>query len=618
MGAAMANKFTNVTRTSYGGRLGKSLKNVLVGIVMFVAAFVVLWINEGNSVKVQSGINEGRKVLVELESPKIDKANDGKLVYVSGRAESSGLIEDKEFNIVSSGLMLERKVEMYQWDEESTESSSESIGGSEETTTEYTYKKIWSDDLVDSSNFYRSAEHANPSTMAFESKTYADDDAKLGDFRLPESILSQIKRYEDVSVAGYDPSIVPGSLTEGKYISIPANSSRLGSPVAEHQIDPATGEYVDSVDQVQSVQPAGGAPQIGDIRISYRVVTDGPVSVIAAQTGSSLGAFTAGSGTKLEIVKAGEHSSEELFAAKESENNLMTWLFRLGGFLLMWFGLMLVLGPLSMILAFLPILRQVTGALAGAVAFAVALVLSLLTIAIAWLFYRPILAIGLILGAVAIAVAVKVFVLDKLKKKAPDATATTDSSDKGVSQEPSVPDVATATDVPVQSFAPSSPVSVPPEAIQPGVAPIQSTATPSPAAPVAPTHEAVATPAVSVGPQVAPAPEAASPLPAQSITEAPLATPVVEVMASPETITPAATATTTLTQPQATLPPQPEIASQSQSVAAPVDMPSPTPAPSAVGVEIANQTQAADPTVSVPQRSSAITPGERSVNSERR
>ena len=37
--------------TSYLGNIKDSIVGVLIGIVLFIASFVVLWMNEGNSVK---------------------------------------------------------------------------------------------------------------------------------------------------------------------------------------------------------------------------------------------------------------------------------------------------------------------------------------------------------------------------------------------------------------------------------------------------------------------------------------------------------------------------------------------------------------------------------------
>ena len=75
---------------------------------------------------------------------------------------------------------------------------------------------------------------------------------------------------------------------------------------------------------------------------------------------------------------------------------MLTWLVRIGGFLLMFFGISMVLKPLSVLADVLPILGNIVEIGNGLVAGIVALVCSLVTIAIAWIFYRPVLAIILL------------------------------------------------------------------------------------------------------------------------------------------------------------------------------------------------------------------------------
>ena len=72
----------------------------------------------------------------------------------------------------------------------------------------------------------------------------------------------------------------------------------------------------------------------------------------------------------------------------QRDNQVLTWIIRVIGFLL-WFGLMMVLRPLSVIADVLPILGSVIGAGAGVIAFLASVVFWAVTVAIAWLVYRP-------------------------------------------------------------------------------------------------------------------------------------------------------------------------------------------------------------------------------------
>jgi hypothetical protein len=88
-----------------------------------------------------------------------------------------------------------------------------------------------------------------------------------------------------------------------------------------------------------------------------------------------------------------------MFEDARDANAMLTWLVRLGGFLLMFFGISMVLKPLSVLADVLPILGNIVEMGNGLVAGVIALVCSLVTIAIAWIFYRPVLAIFLLVLA---------------------------------------------------------------------------------------------------------------------------------------------------------------------------------------------------------------------------
>jgi hypothetical protein len=140
-----------------------------------------------------------------------------------------------------------------------------------------------------------------------------------------------------------------------------------------------------------------GAPQVGDVRVSFRKVTPAVTSVVARQTGSSLETYTTRSGGSIELLRIGRASAEEMFESAKKANKLMTWAFRVLGFFLMMFGFRLILGPLSVMADVLPALGNLTEKGVNLLSLGLAAPLSLLTIAMAWVFYRPVLAIGILL-----------------------------------------------------------------------------------------------------------------------------------------------------------------------------------------------------------------------------
>ena len=81
----------------------------------------------------------------------------------------------------------------------------------------------------------------------------------------------------------------------------------------------------------------------------------------------------------------------------------------------MFFGLSRVLKPLSVLADVLPILGDIIGIGADIVAGIVAAACALLTIGVAWLFYRPLIGIPLVVAGVALIV---MTILKKKKKAA--------------------------------------------------------------------------------------------------------------------------------------------------------------------------------------------------------
>lgn len=359
-------EYTEQSSTGLGSRLLQSIKGVLVGLLLFVAAFPVLWINEGYAVRTARSLTEGAKTVVSIASGRIDPANEGKLVHVTGRATTTGNASDPVFGITVNAVKLHRKVEMYQWKETSTTRKEKKFGGSEVTTTTYKYAPVWSEQPIDSTDFKKPEGHLNP-PIPFSSAEYVANDVTLGAFQLTSSIVGQLTARDPVDVSG-------AKLPES--IQAKARRAESGFEVG----DPAS-------------------PQVGDLRISFTQVKDADVSIVARQLGNTFEPYRPKAGGTIELVDMGIQSAENMFASAETANTVRTWIFRAAGLILMIIGLALIFAPLSTVADVVPfvgsLLRLGTGLIAGVIA----LCLSLLTIALAWIAYRPLVGAGLLAAA---------------------------------------------------------------------------------------------------------------------------------------------------------------------------------------------------------------------------
>jgi hypothetical protein len=149
------------------------------------------------------------------------------------------------------------------------------------------------------------------------------------------------------------------------------------------------------------------APQIGDTRITFKVANPTEVSVIAKQTGKTFTPYATKAGGTIELLQTGVHTAAEMIQKAQADNSMMTWILRLVGFVLMLAGLAMMLKPLSVIADVVPFLGSIVGAGIGFIAFLISAVLSLTTIAIAWIVYRPLLGGILIVVAVGLVVVIK-------------------------------------------------------------------------------------------------------------------------------------------------------------------------------------------------------------------
>jgi len=372
--------FQEVTHQSWFSRIGGALKGVIFGLIVFVISFPLLFWNEGRAVERYKTLVEGAGAVVSIDVDTVDAANDGALVHASGTARNDVPLRDVEFGVSAPGLKLRRNAQMYQWTETSHSEERKKVGGGTETVTDYQYDLVWDDSLIDSSNFRISEGHQNPSSMLYETREVVADGVSFGAFTLARSQVAKMSGYQDMPLGPETPT--PTNL--GVVVQRTGSGYYIGDPAA---------------------------PQVGDMRISYSVVPSGDYSIIATQTASTFAPYRASAGGTLELVAGGVQSAEAMFETAQAQNTALTWGLRVFGFLLMFMGLGMILRPLSVLADVIPILGNIVAAGTGLIAGLMAAVLSLLTISVAWLFYRPLLGVTLL----AVAVALTLLIRSKLR-----------------------------------------------------------------------------------------------------------------------------------------------------------------------------------------------------------
>lgn len=363
----MSNTYTTVRRENYFERLGNSFFGMLIGIVLIVAGCWLLFWNDGRAVDAERGLKAGAREVISLTQPRVDAANEGKLVHLSGPTASTGAVTDPTTGAQFPGaLLVARKVEMYQWVQTSQSTTKEKVGGTQETTTTYTYTKQWSEMPQDSSTFAQPEGHANPE-MPFSSERLFATDATLGGFRLAQRLIDMLGEGTAVT-----PTAPDGWRAEG------------GALVR------GTGTAAE--------------PQLGDLRVSYATIQAGTVvSIVAGQAGAELVPWTR-RGTNYEVYLAtqGAVPAGQMINEQRENEQVLTWILRVVGTIMNMVGFGLLLGPLKALANVFPPMAGLIGGGIGLVAMALGLPLSLIVIATAWLVFRPLLAGGLIVAGIAL------------------------------------------------------------------------------------------------------------------------------------------------------------------------------------------------------------------------
>jgi hypothetical protein len=381
----MSDIVTVTSRESCLSRLGQAIVGVFLGLALFVAAFPLLWWNEGRAVHRARSLEEGASVVVSAPADRVDAANEGKLVHMTALATSDETLTDPDFGVAAaSALRLSHVAETYQWKENVSTEKRTKLGGGQETVKTYRYKKEWSSRHIDSSSFQSRSGHENPPSLAWESRSVTADRVSFGAFTLPSDLVSKIDSREPR----------------------PGQSADAGL-MAERQFRPAGGGGF-----YRGKNPSD--PEVGDVRVRFEVTPPETVSIVAVQRGGTFEAYQASAGSSILLLEHGTVPADQMFKSAQASNAVTTWLLRLAFFVMMFLGLFLVLRPVSVAGSVVPFIGSMLGAGLGLVAFLVAMALSLVTIAMAWLAYRPLLGGGLLVAA-----ALALYLLLRSRKKAP-------------------------------------------------------------------------------------------------------------------------------------------------------------------------------------------------------
>lgn len=354
--------FTETTHQSWFQRIGGALTGILVGLILLpVAGFLLFW-NEGRAVQTARSLAEGAGLVQSSSAERPDPALEGRLVHVTGPVRAAAVPRDSELGVTppEGTLRLMRRVEMYQWQEQTSSETRTRMGGGQETVTTYSYRRVWAEGRIDSSRFRQPDGHQNPEPR-HATRGFNAERVMLGGFRLSDSQINEIPARTSFAVPG-------GNADGGRYI----------------------GQNPES-------------PRVGDLRITWQVARPDALSVIGAQMGDGFGPFATRTGDRLFMIEAGRVPAAAMFQQAEADNRTLTWILRLVGTIVMFVGWLIIFNPLKVLADLVPFIGSIMGFGIGLLAAVLTLILAPATIAVAWLFYRPLMGIMILAMGIALA-----------------------------------------------------------------------------------------------------------------------------------------------------------------------------------------------------------------------
>jgi Transmembrane protein 43 len=342
-------------------------RGTVFGVVLLIAAFPLLYWNEGRAIQSAAALgDEASSVHSVADSSRVDPANEGKLVHVTGRAATEEVLSDAEFGVSERAIRLERLAQIYQWEGATSDPAKvnrglnsncdgvPAFGPNRQFQINQLYSKGWSLKPRSSEHFTYPEGHQNPAVTPFwkPGRVWTAKEVRLGGYILPPELLSQIDAREPIAASPALLERVPGELRQ--HLTI-----RDGHFYLAHDLGQST-------------------EQVGDVRFRFRVIRPLVVSILARQAGNSFAPFTTSNGTEVFRLAIGEQSASSMFDLQHAESTAHIWGVRFFGFLLMFFGVALSI-----------LAVEDWGLLPPA---GTAFVATLCTIAAAWMSYRPLVA----------------------------------------------------------------------------------------------------------------------------------------------------------------------------------------------------------------------------------
>ncbi|UTW56353.1 TMEM43 family protein [Kordiimonas sp. SCSIO 12610] len=275
-------------------------------LVFFVTSFVSQSFSDLFAIRFKQNFAIENAHVIDANTSN-DSFND-QLVFLSGKVYAPEPLTDQEFSVSSEGIILLRRVEVFQWEEDIDRSNA---------STSYTYEHVWSDELIDSTRFRKDG-YDNPSQKPYASKYFINTSVTVGPHKVDQSLLETLIGSQNFQ-------------------------SALSDDELDLIIETKLQNYTRSHGFLWSGNPE--APEVGDVRISFGRIMADALTIVAKKSDNEFLPFETKKGP-IFIAQQGIVDLEHVFDQRYRQAFGSAVIIVVTGYLFIWVGIVVMLEPL--------------------------------------------------------------------------------------------------------------------------------------------------------------------------------------------------------------------------------------------------------------------------------
>ena len=368
----MQDQYTDVKDRSAGENWLLALICPILGVLLLWGSLKFQIENEYAAAEMKEALKTSSGIVAEL-NPSTATSLEGKLVHFSSIAHPNAPVQDLITGATFGALVVTRKVEMFQWNEDEDSQTEKQIGGGSQTITTYRYDRTWSEQLIDSNRFAHALGHANPSSIPIPTMTIPAARVTLGSYVVPTDLLSKLQ---------------------------PNSKSLAISPDMAASAARKLHDKTYAMENVLYIGENPRAPEVGDLKVSYRQTSaDTPITVIAQKFKNTFVAFHPNrSKAAVYLIESGDLTALDMFKLTQKKQDEDLFGKRCLVFLLTFGAILLFTMPISQLFDTIPFIGDMFDRALVPTAVVLAGLINGIMIAGIWLRYDPIFSGEIALG----------------------------------------------------------------------------------------------------------------------------------------------------------------------------------------------------------------------------